>query len=190
MNGLADWLTVWTTTRAAGITCYLLLFVSTAAGILTSLKLLPPKVRAAVLLIHQSGGWFGFLFAALHGSVLLFDNYVGYSAAELLIPFAAHSHPVLTGLGTLSFYCALLLLASSDMIKRLGKKTWRAIHFLAFPGFVTGLVHGLLLGTDAQSPWMKWTYIVTGATILALTLLRIYAPSPARAAKVKTKTAV
>ncbi|MDG0810792.1 ferric reductase-like transmembrane domain-containing protein [Cohnella rhizosphaerae] len=138
MNGLADWLTVWTTTRAAGITCYLLLFVSTGAGILTSLKRFGPKTRAGVLFLHQSAGWFGFLFGALHGAVLLFDKYVGYSPLELLVPFTAHTHPYLTGIGTLSFYISLVLIASSDMMKRLGKKTWRTIHFLAFPGFFYG----------------------------------------------------
>lgn len=189
MNGLADLLTVWATTRAAGITCYLLLFLSTAAGILTGLKLFGPKTRAAVLFIHQSSGWFGFLFGALHGTVLLFDQYVGYTASELLIPFTARSHPVLMGIGTLSFYVAFLLIASSDMMKRIGKKTWRAIHFLAFPGFAMGLVHGILLGTDTQEDWMKWTYVATAGLIVVLTVFRIAVPRPAGAAKAKAKAA-
>ncbi|MDG0792069.1 ferric reductase-like transmembrane domain-containing protein [Cohnella ginsengisoli] len=189
MNGLADWLTVWTTTRAAGITCYLLLFVSTGAGILTSLKLFGPKTRAGVLFLHQSAGWFGFLFGALHGSVLMFDKYVGYSPMELLVPFAARTHPYLMGIGTLSFYITLILIASSDMMKRLGKKTWRAIHFLAFPGFFMGLVHGLLLGTDSSQPWMKWTYIATAGLVVALTIFRIAVPSPTGVAKTRAKAA-
>ncbi|CAI6080609.1 ferric reductase-like transmembrane domain-containing protein [Cohnella sp. JJ-181] len=189
MNEWADWLSVWTTTRAAGITCYLLLFVSTAAGILTSLKRFGPRLRAAVLITHQSCGWFGFLFAALHGSVLLFDQYVVYTPTELLIPFTARSHPVLTGLGTLSFYITLALLASSDMMKRLGKKTWRAIHFLAFPGFAMGLVHGLLLGTDAQETWMMWMYLATAGAIVALTAYRIATPSRTDASKARANAA-
>lgn len=189
MNGLADWLTVWATTRAAVITCYLLLFVSTGAGIVTSLKRFGPKTRAGMLFLHQFAGWFGFLFGALHGAVLLFDKYVGYSPMELLVPFAARTHPYLTGLGTLSFYIALILIASSDMMKQLGKKTWRAIHFLAFPGFFMGLVHGVFLGTDSGQPWMKWTYIATAGLIVALTVFRIAAPSPAGASKARAKAA-
>lgn len=89
--------------------------------------------------------------------------------------FASDSHPVLTGFGTISFYLTLLLILSSDFIKKLGKKTWRLIHFLAFPAFGLALAHGLLLGTDAQQPWVRAMYVTTGSLICLLTALRVAA---------------
>ncbi len=175
MNELADTLSVWTTTRAAGMTAYLLLFVSTAAGMMMSLKMLNGKPKAAMLAAHQWSGWFGFLFSFVHGGVLLFDSYVGFSLYELLIPFASDSNRLLTGFGTLAFYCTLLLLLSSDFIKKLGRKTWRAIHFLAFPAFFLALAHGLLMGTDSQQGWAYGMYIATGGLMIIFTGLRIAA---------------
>ncbi|QYR21280.1 ferric reductase-like transmembrane domain-containing protein [Paenibacillus sp. sptzw28] len=175
MNGFLDALSVWSTTRAAGITAYVFLFLSTAAGIIMSLKMLNGRAKSVLLTVHQSSGWFGFLFGILHGSVLLFDKYVGYSLGELLFPFTSHSHPVLTGLGTLSFYIALILIISSDMMKHLGKKVWRTIHFLAFPGYFMGLIHGFFIGTDTQYPWVKTMYFATAGAVLVLTLFRIAA---------------
>jgi sulfoxide reductase heme-binding subunit YedZ len=175
MSGFLDVLTVWATTRAAGITSYLLLFLSTAVGIIVSLKMLNSRQKSVLLTIHQSSGWFGFLFGMLHGSVLLFDQYVGYTPSELLVPFTSHSHPILIGLGTLSFYSVLILIVSSDMIKTLGKKAWRAIHFLAFPGFFMGLAHGFLLGSDTPNTWVKMMYMATAGIIVILTVARIAA---------------
>jgi methionine sulfoxide reductase heme-binding subunit len=175
MSGFLDVLTVWATTRAAGITSYLFLFLSTAVGIIMSLKMLNSRQKSVLLTIHQSSGWFGFLFGMLHGSVLLFDQYVGYTPSELLVPFTSHSHPILIGLGTLSFYSVLILIVSSDMIKTLGKKAWRAVHFLAFPGFFMGLAHGFLLGSDTQYTWAKMMYLATAGIIVILTVTRIAA---------------
>jgi predicted ferric reductase len=173
MNGFLDWLGIWATTRAAGLTAYLLLFASVMTGIMSSLKMLNGRSKSILLTVHQSSGWFGFLFGLVHGAVLLFDNYVNYSATGLLIPFTAHSHPVLTGLGTLSFYCLLALLLSTDFIHKLGRKTWRLIHFLAFPCFALALTHGLMLGTDSQYIWAKSLYLCTAILFAGMILLRI-----------------
>lgn len=183
MRTLSDLLTVWTTTRAAGITSYLLLYASTVAGLLVSSKMASKRAKAAILGVHQWSGWFGFLFGAMHGMVLLFDRYVGYSAFELAVPFASNDHRYLNGIGTLTLYISGLLILSSDLMKKLGKRVWRAIHFLAFAGYGLALLHGLLLGTDSRQGWMLAMYASTAASVLLLVAVRIYgarrkSPSP------------
>ena len=183
MRTLSDLLTVWTTTRAAGITSYLLLYTSTVAGLLVSSKMASKRAKAAILGVHQWSGWFGFLFGAMHGMVLLFDRYVGYSAFELAVPFASNDHRYLNGIGTLTLYISGLLILSSDLMKKLGKRVWRAIHFLAFAGYGLALCHGLLLGTDSRQGWMLAIYALTAASVLLLSCVRIYgarrkSPSP------------
>ncbi|MDO7905957.1 ferric reductase-like transmembrane domain-containing protein [Paenibacillus sp. JX-17] len=175
MNALLDTLTVWATTRAAGMTSYLLLFFSTAAGIMMSLKMLNGRAKSILLTVHQSSGWFGLLFGMVHGTVLLFDQYVGYPAAELLIPFASHSHRWLNGIGTLSLYAMLILVASSDLMKKLGRKVWRTIHFFAFPAYFMALVHGFMLGSDSHYSWARLMYFSTGCLIVLFTAFRIAA---------------
>lgn len=173
MSSFLDAFNVWSTTRAAGLTCYLLLFVSTTAGLMMSLKLAKGRTKSLLLAVHESSGWFGFLFGLIHGGVLLFDKYVGYTLASLLVPFTATTHPIVTGLGTIAFYIALLLILTSDGIKRIGKKAWRTIHFLAFPGFSLALVHSLFIGTDSQYLWAKLIYLSTAAIVIGLTAARL-----------------
>lgn len=173
MHQLSDYLTVWTTTRAAAMTSYLLLFASTVAGLLISGRMAGKRSKAVVLAVHQWCGWFGFLFGTLHGMVLVFDKYVGYSPFELLVPFAAHDHRLLNGIGTLVVYISAILILSSDLMKKLGKKAWRAIHFLAFAAFGMAVVHGYALGTDTQIPWVRFLYVITAGIVVLLTAVRI-----------------
>lgn len=174
MSQLSELFSVWITTRAGGLTSYLLLFVSTAAGLLMSGKLSGRKSQAAILAVHQWAGWFGFLFGLMHGMVLLFDRYVGYSAVELAVPFASDDHRWLNGIGTLSLYISAILIASSDLMKRLGRRLWRAIHFLAFAGYGMALAHGILLGTDTRNAGIAAMYATTGLIVVGLLVYRIY----------------
>lgn len=162
VDRLAADLSVWSTTRAAGFTAYLLLFVSMLAGLLQGSTWAKGPRRLKLNLIHQWCGWFGLLFGMAHGLVLVFDNYVGYRLVDILVPFAAKYERWGTGFGILSLYLFLLLVVSSDLMKQLGKKLWRTIHFSAFPAFILALIHGLSTGSDSGQIVVILLYAVTG----------------------------
>lgn len=164
---------VWYTTRAAGITSYLLLFLSLVSGMLIGLKVIPTRARPMLTFIHTTGGWFGFLFGTLHGLILLDDQYVGYSISDIFIPFTARTDAFLNGMGTISLYCLLLVMISSDLIKKIGRRVWKAIHFITFPCFVMAMYHGMALGSDTSTSWMKMIYLSTGVIVFSLLTLRI-----------------
>lgn len=174
-SSISQILSVWVTTRAAGLTSYMLLFASVAAGLLQGGAWARGPVKAKLNMVHQWCGWFGLLFGMVHGLVLLFDRYVGYSLADLLIPFKASGDRLWMGLGILSLYLLLLLIISSDLMKKLGKKAWRFIHFLAMPTYLMALVHGVMLGTDSRQAPVIVLYAVTGVTVLILLVNRIAA---------------
>lgn len=54
----------------------------------------------------------------------------------------------------------------------MGEADWKAVHWLSLPGFIAGLAHGILTGTDSQ--WLPVTilYLVTGAWVLTLMIFR------------------
>ncbi|PQP89791.1 ferric reductase-like transmembrane domain-containing protein [Paenibacillus sp. AR247] len=174
-SSISQILSVWVTTRAAGLTSYMLLFASVAAGLLQGGAWAKGPVKAKLNMVHQWCGWFGLLFGMVHGLVLLFDRYVGYSLADLLIPFKASGDRLWMGLGILSLYLMMLLIISSDLMKKLGKKAWRLIHFLAMPTYLMALVHGIMLGTDSRQAPVLVLYAVTGVTVLILLVNRIAA---------------
>ncbi len=171
---IGQYISVWYTSRAAGLTAYLLLFAAVSAGLLQGSSFAKGKRKAVVSLIHQWCGWFGLLFGMVHGLVLVFDDYIHYSIWNILIPFTASYKPVWTGVGTITLYLFLIIMLSSDMMKKVGKKVWRAIHFLALPTYGMALMHGMMLGTDVKSTPIFWMYVVTATITFILLYARIF----------------
>lgn len=60
MSVFLDAFNVWSTTRAAGLTSYILMFLSVTAGLMMSLKLAKGRTKSLLLALHESSGWFGF----------------------------------------------------------------------------------------------------------------------------------
>jgi predicted ferric reductase len=169
---MSDLLSVWTVTRAAGITSFLLLFLSMVFGILQGYPNLQPKTKATLYTLHESTSWFGLLIAGLHVFVLLFDKYVGYSIGELLIPFTESSKPVLMGIGTIAFYLMAILIITSDFRHKMSKKVWKTIHYTSVLCFAGALWHGIFAGTDTKYFVVQLMYWATGFAIILLVLLR------------------
>lgn len=167
-----DFPSTWSIIKAAGFTSYLLLFISVSLGALRSVKLFSGKTKGVMLVIHQLTGWIGFLLGLLHGLVLSADTYIHFSWIEIFIPFTSSYKPMASGLGTIALYLAFIVLVSSDVLKRIGRKTWRIIHYLAFPLFVLSLIHGLLAGYDSSKLWVQLLYAGTFLVFVAATLFR------------------
>lgn len=167
---------VWSTMKAAGLTSYILLFVAMMAGMLQSFPAINRVNKNRLHVVHQFSGWFGLLFGLLHGLVLVFDQNVQFSLSEIFIPFSSDNDTILVSLGILSFYILLFIMLSFDVLKIIGKKLWRAIHFLSFPAYVLALLHGMVLGSDTQNSGFLWLYMITGAIIVGLFVVRMRRP--------------
>lgn len=164
---------VWHTSRALGLTSYLLLFLAVLSGILQSLGIIPPKMRPILSVFHTLGGWLGMLLGLAHGLVLRFDDYINYSFMDIFVPFASHHEPLATSAGIVTLYIMFLLMITSDLMKKVGKALWRQIHYLAYASFFLASYHGLALGTDTQMENIRLLYIAALAILLFATLLRI-----------------
>jgi len=190
LSSFGDLFSIWNVTRAAAITSYLLLFISMPTGLTFKLPIFPKKMQKIILNTHEATGWFGLLFGMVHGLVLVFDTeYTSYTIFNILIPFTVEHNAISLSLGIFAFYGFLLLVLSTDLLKKLGKRVWKAIHFLAFPTFFAALFHGLLMGTDSQTTWMVILYIFTGASVLILTVLRIVQASQLKKKQIIEKKA-
>lgn len=190
LSSFSDLFSIWNVTRAAAITSYLLLFISMLTGLTFKLPIFPKKMQKVILNTHEATGWFGLLFGMVHGLVLVFDTeYTSYTIFNILIPFTVEHNAISLSLGIFAFYGLLLLVLSTDFLKRLGKRVWKTIHFLAFPTFFAALFHGLLMGTDSQTTWMLIVYIFTGSSVLILTILRIVQASQSKKKQIIEKKA-
>jgi predicted ferric reductase len=171
----ADPKAFWYLSRGSAFVAYSLLWLSMILGTGVTNKLsvlwpgLPPTIE-----IHQYTSILGLAFGLFHGLVLMGDHFMNFSLAQVLIPFTTSGYrPLAVGIGQVGFYTMLIVTLSFYIRKKIGPKTWRAIHFVSFATFVSVLVHAILAGTDASSMGTQLFYLITSALLLFMILYRI-----------------
>ncbi|WP_409343186.1 ferric reductase-like transmembrane domain-containing protein [Paenibacillus sp. MBLB4367] len=187
---MTDWIVGWPTwemIRTLGITSYVLLCIGICLGIAHSMPIFRGKTRANLYRLHTGATIGGTVIGLLHGAVTVIDAYLPYSWSGVLIPFAAGNRPFLSGLGTLAAYGLLIVIFTSDIRSKLGRRTWRLIHMLSYPIWIMALLHGLLLGSDSGTAPIRVLYIVSAGAILSVTLLRIFMRPAGQASALRSK---
>jgi sulfoxide reductase heme-binding subunit YedZ len=116
-------------------------------------------------------------FIAVHVLAIAVDAYVPFSLAQLVVPFAADYRPFWTGLGVVAFELLVALAISNGFRRRLGHRTWRRLHYLAFPIWAAATFHGLGAGTDSSSGWILAAYLAAMATVAVLAAWRFARPT-------------
>lgn len=164
-----DIISNWNLIRASGFLAYFLLTLSIMAGLMQRLSTFQ-KQKQLLMELHKFSGWTGVLTIVFHTTLLLVDHFVPYHIWEILIPFSSKHDPIFSGLGTISLYLFVLVMATSDFfMKKLGLQLWRKLHFLVLPAWVLMLLHGIYIGTDSSQVWAVFLYC--GGFVLIITLL-------------------
>ncbi|PZT57097.1 ferric reductase [Paenibacillus silvae] len=169
---IVDYLPTWSIIRISGIAAYLFLFVGVFLGIAQGMPMAKGKPKAIMFQWHTRTTWLAFGLGIIHALTLVIDHYSPFTWSELLIPFTASVHPVGSGLGTLAFYGLLIVLLSSDLRNKLGRKWWFMFHMLSYPVFAGLLIHGLVTGSDSANIIIRLMYVFTGLSIVGITVLR------------------
>ena len=166
--------TAWYITRSSGTVAYLLISASTIWGLLLSSKIIKETVPALLsLAMHNFLSWAAIGITGLHMIALLFDSYLTYTVADLLIPFVGPYRPEWVGLGIIGYYLMLLTSVSFYFRKQIGQKRWRKLHYLTFGAYLLATIHGIMAGTDSGLSTMKIVYWGSGLSVLFLTNYRI-----------------
>lgn len=165
--------TVWYAIRAAGIASYLLMTASMGWGIALSSKAVKRWVPASVALdLHNYLSWSALGLAVLHAALLLATDFFDYSLLNLLVPFTGPYEPLWVGIGIIAFYLMVLATVTFYLIKHIGNKTFRRIHYLTYLSFALALIHAIQAGTDSVT--LMPLYFGTALAVLFLTLFRIF----------------
>jgi predicted ferric reductase len=173
----------WLLSRSSAMVAYVLLWGSMMLGLAITNRMarLWPGGPAAFD-VHQHLSLLALGLIIFHALILLGDQYMQYSVAEILVPFASLSYrPEWVGMGQLGIYMLAIVTGSFYVRKRLGHEVWRAIHFLSFTLFILALFHGWMSGTDSGTLWAQVIYWSTGASVLLMTIYRILVLAPERA---------
>ncbi len=163
---------MWFVTRAAGLTGYVLLWLSTAWGLVVSSKILDPLLhRSFSYDFHEFLSLLAIGFVSLHVIVLLADQYLPFTLLQVLIPFVAPYRPVWVGIGVIAFYLTILASVTFYVRARIGPRAFRLIHYSSFVAFLGAAFHGLLAGTDSS---LLATQILYAGTLLSVVFLTTY----------------
>lgn len=163
----------WYIARGSGIVAYLLLTVSVVLGIALSRRWYSASWPR--LVVHETHRWATitfYLFLGIHVATLLLDAYIGFSLADVLVPFASDYRTPWLALGIIGAELALAIGASVWARDVIGYRAWHALHGLAYPIFAAALLHGLRTGTDTGTPWMTAIYAGSLVAVLAATIWR------------------
>ena len=172
---------MWYITRAAGLTAYLLLWLSTVWGLAVSSKIFDPKLqRVFTYDFHQFISLLAIGFVALHMVVLAADQYLPFSAAQILVPFIAPYRPLWVGIGVVGMYLTLLVTVTFYVRRWIGTKVFRAIHLASFVAFFAAAAHGLFAGTDSPLWTTQAMYYGTTLVVVFLTAYWVFNALAAR----------
>ena len=164
----------WLASRASGIVALGLITLSVTLGLAMAGRVSrEPRLRRALLSVHEHAALAGLIAIAVHGITLLGDRWLDPGPVGIAVPFAMDHEPLWTGLGIIAGYLAAALGLSFYARRRIGTKRWRSLHRLTVLVYALGVIHTLGAGTDAEAPWLRAVLLATGAPILFLFLLRV-----------------
>jgi DMSO/TMAO reductase YedYZ heme-binding membrane subunit len=162
----------WYLTRTSGILAWALLGASVALGLLQSARSTPNRSPAWFVDLHRGLAGVGCWALGVHLVALLADSFANLELLDLLVPLRPDVSPGGVAWGIVAFYLVAVVEITSLAIRRLSWRTWRRVHYLGLAVFWLATLHGLLAGTDAQSPLLWIPAVALLVTLAAITVLR------------------
>jgi methionine sulfoxide reductase heme-binding subunit len=152
MNGITSSTALWYASRATGVVALLLLSAVMILGILVNRQgRLPGLPRFGATSLHRSVSLLSVLFVAVHVITAIADPFVTIGLAAAVIPFASAYQPMWIGLGAVSLDLIIVLIITSLARARIGRRTWRGVHWLAYASWPVAFAHSIGSSTDLRS---------------------------------------
>jgi sulfoxide reductase heme-binding subunit YedZ len=177
--GSTQWL--WFISRGSGLVLLVLFTAVMVLGTATRLGWAPsrwPRFVAAEL--HRSLALFAVALLGLHVITAIADPYVSIGWAATVVPFLSPYRTLAIGLGTLAVDLAGAVLLTSIIRHRLGLRTWRAVHWLAYLAWPAAFGHALSAGGDLRISWVAAVIWGSAAVTATAVTARLAAAVAAR----------
>jgi len=164
----------WYATRAAGLVTLLLLTASVLLGVMTAGRFSSDRwPRFLTVGLHRNISLLAAVSVAVHVGTTVLDSYVSIPVTAAFVPFVSSYKTFWLGLGSIALDLLLVLLATSLLRNRLGYRSWRLVHWLAYACWPLGLAHGLGIGTDRDAAWVFALTVCCAAAVAAAATWRL-----------------
>ncbi len=167
---------LWYASRATGVVCLLLMTAVVLLGILVTRQgRLPGLPRFAVTGLHRNLSLLAVLFLVIHVVTAILDPFVTIGWVATVVPLASPYRPVWIGLGAVALDLMAALVLTSLARARIGRRAWRAVHWLAYALWPLSLAHGLGSSGDLRSGPLLWLSAACAAAVAAALAVRALA---------------
>jgi DMSO/TMAO reductase YedYZ heme-binding membrane subunit len=173
---------LWYLTRGTGAIALLLLTAAIVLGVMSSTRWHGRRLpRPVVSGLHRNVTLLAFVFVVVHVVTTVADGFAPIGFQDAVLPFLSPYRPVWLGLGAVAFDLLVALIITSLLRARIGLRTWRAVHWLAYASWPVALVHALGSGSDARAGWLVVIGIACAGVLVATAFWRVtVANGPAR----------
>jgi sulfoxide reductase heme-binding subunit YedZ len=162
--------TTWYITRAAGWVAYFLLWFSMVWGLAIPTKFFERVISPTFAVdFHEYLSLLAIGFVIVHVTVLLFDQFLPFTLAQIFIPFLSTYRPLWVGFGVIGAYLSLLVTITFYLRKRIGQKRFKAIHTLSMAGYLGVVLHAFFSGSDSSLFGVQLVYLSTFLVVVFLT---------------------
>jgi predicted ferric reductase len=164
---------LWYLSRGTGVVSLGLLTIVVVLGVLTHGNVRAPVLpRFVVSTLHRNAALMAVGFLGVHILTAVADPYAPIRLLDAVVPFVSAYRPVWLGLGALALDLLAAIVVTSLLRRRIGLRSWRAVHLLAYAAWPVALVHGLGTGTDTRQSWMLLFTVASVAAVVVAVLWR------------------
>jgi sulfoxide reductase heme-binding subunit YedZ len=157
---------LWFASRGSGVVSLILSTAVVCLGLIVVVRWTRPSwPRFLTAELHRRLALLSIVFLGLHIATAVLDPYASLGLIAAIVPLASSYRPVAIALGVISVDLTLAVIVTSLLRDRLGHRTWRAVHWLAYGAWPLAVLHSLTAGSDASAPWML---AITGLCVVAV----------------------
>jgi methionine sulfoxide reductase heme-binding subunit len=166
--------TLWYLTRGTGVVALVLLTAGIVLGVTGSTRWKAPRLpRFLVFGLHRNVTLLALAFVVVHVVTTVVDKFAPIGYKDAVVPFLSPYRPIWLGLGAVAFDLLLALIVTSLLRARIGLRSWRAVHWLAYASWPVALMHALGSGSDARTSWLALFALACAAAVVLSVLWRV-----------------
>jgi sulfoxide reductase heme-binding subunit YedZ len=174
----------WYLTRGSGIVATVLLSAVMVLGVAASLGWTSRRwPRFFSQSLHRDLSLFCLVLIVLHVVTSVMDGFAPIGFLDAVIPFRSPYRPLWLAFGALSFDLFIVLGITSAVRRRIGYRTWKVVHWLAYACWPVAVLHGLGSGTDSRLGLVLVVNAVCVAAVLGAFGYRLAAGWPTHAGR-------
>ena len=135
------------------------MFLSTGYKKSNRYKKLPEKIKAIdVYQLHNYTAYAALVFTLGHILLIPLDNTSNFTYSNLIMPWTAPNQSNIVMLGFIALIGLLLLIITTQKVikQKLGFRTWKNIHLVAYIMALLFVVHGLLMDPLLKDRPLDW----------------------------------